>query len=70
MLSDLEKCIEAFNLEEMKQVLEKIKDTETTPQLDRILSIINRKLVPNVAIVSPVSELTLLLNKLEMKLCE
>ena len=71
MLADLEKCIEAFNLEDLKQIIEKLKETETTPQLDRILAMINNKLRPPVPIITPtVSELTLLLNKLETKLYE
>ncbi len=71
MLNELEKCIEAFNLEDLKQVIEKIKETETTPQLDRILAMINSKLRPPVPIITPtVSDLTLLLNKLETKLYE
>ena len=71
MLTELEECIEAFNLEDLKQVIEKIKETETTPQLDRILAMINNKLRPPLPIITPiVSDLTLLLNKLETKLYE
>ena len=73
---ELEKCIDEYQITVqllgIKQRLEKIKETETTPQLDRVLEKINNKLVkPELAIEPIINDMTMLgtlLDKLEAKL--
>jgi hypothetical protein len=75
-LVELEKCIDEYQITVqllgIKQRLEKIKEMETTPQLDRVLEKINDKLVkPEPAIEPIINDMTMLgplLDKLEAKL--
>jgi hypothetical protein len=77
-LADLEKCIDEYTQSKyqllgIKQRLDRIKETDTTPQLDRIIEKINSMLVRPIPIIEPIVNDTIemvgpLLDKLEMKL--
>jgi hypothetical protein len=77
-LADLERCIDEYNQSKyqllgIKQRLDRIRETDTTPQLDRVLEKMNSMLVLPISVIEPIvsDDITMvapLLDKLEMKL--
>lgn len=77
-LADLERCIDEYSQSKyqllgIRQRLDRIRETDTTPQLDRVLEKINSMLVRPISVIEPIinddiTMLSPLLDKLEMKL--